>query len=178
MLHDDTIALWQPDAIHPITADGKELAPIKVSLLPRAVSADANDTILGYTRTGTGLDLVTISLGTKISTTVPIGEPVQPPVPLPNGSIVAVGATKLACVKSCQVAWTYDVPEGNAMVTATLDNRIVLRAGSHLKVLAPDGTLLWTGTVPGNEPITSNPLVMSDGRLCAATKGAIHCFGP
>lgn len=135
-----------------------------------------------------------------------VGAPVQPPVVLPN-RIAVVFEDRVVSLSGRSLAWTapldptrtkgslasggsgrranlegsgtgdWEFPQtGAPMATATRDGRLVIRFKNYLSVIGPNGEIERAIEFPS--PVTSNPIVLSNGGICACTSSLLKCALP
>lgn len=134
------------------------------------------------------------------------GGPVQPPVILP-GRVVVVFEDRVVSFSGRTKNWTasidprnqnplptesgdglrgtlagpsagdWDFPQNlTPMATATRDGRLVVRFKNYLSVISPTGQLERAIAFPS--AITSNPVVLFNGGICAASFSVLKCAIP
>lgn len=189
---DGSIVLCREDGVRLLDVDGREVGRIDTPLMAGMVSVDFEDTIWGMEQDATGLRLSSFSAqGERLSQTdLPGGEPVQPPVTLPDGRVVVVTLERLLCIRDGKLLWDLplparsEAPEWNLgftggqdpLVTATADNKILVKQGHRLWIIEEGPEPVLEFEVPGGEVITSNLVVTPDGRLCFACSRKLFCL--
>ena len=157
-----------------------------------AVSVGSDDTILAFETRDQMSELVMLKDGHEQRIALGKSAPMQIPLALPGGRVVAV--TDQGVLSSRQGKkewqWRYDFfpeslpaqePEWDRhhtgwYATGTLDGAVVLRWKENVVALDDSGRVIWRMTVPG--VITTNPLVTADGGVCVGMAGSLVCDLP
>jgi hypothetical protein len=187
-LSDDTLIVSTFDRLIYLAAQGSAvanklgmfettvIAEVIAALAPKLVAVDLQDRVWGFRVSD--LALVGWSArGESLGAPLTLGvTPVQPPVALPDGALAIIAPGNALKVKDGAIVWRALLPEGPApLATADAQGTLVVRVGRELLVLDNDGRTTWSATLP--EPITSNPLITTTGRLCVATGLVLRCSG-
>ena len=169
-LSDGTIVLHLGDGLHLINPDGSEGPVIPALLAPRLVSVDAADQIWGFAPgDDDNLELVGLNTrGERLPGVSILGEPVQPPMPLPDGSVVVVTGLGVMVAQAGRIIWEKALPGGGKMATGTRDLHLLVKGGDMLTLLRGGPHRVWSVRVPGGEAITANPVVTADGGVHVA----------
>jgi hypothetical protein len=186
--------LWREDHLQLIDVDGHAIRKIDAQLLPGMVSVDFEDTIWGLRQVETGLRLQRFSRdGAKlVEVDLSPGEPVQPPVTLHDGRVLVVTLGRVACVKGGSLLWKLPLlansralPDNvgfrggqDPLVTATANNKILLKQRDRLMLLEDGPEAEWEFVTPDNEPITGNPVISPDGRVCIVCGRRLYFLAP
>ncbi len=194
VLSDGTVVLCREDQVQLINMDGQEVGKIETQLMAGMVSVDFEDTIWGLQQRVTGMHLLRFSpTGIKlVEIDLPTGKPVQPPVTLLDGRILVATLDRILCVQNRALLWEFPLPakseelEWNLgfnggqdpLVTATVNNKILVKQQGRLWLIDEGPEPVWEIVVPDNEPITSNPVITTDGNVCFACTRKLFCLAP
>ncbi len=171
VLADGTIALHLQDGVHYISPDGQEAATYPISLVPAHIAADEKNFIWGYQPgDDDGLELLSLSTAGVRSAAVPVlGEPTQPPIPLPDGSVGVVTGLGVMSVDNGALEWEKALPGGSDLrATGTRDMHLLVKGADMLTLLRKSQHRIWSLRAPEGAHITSNPVVTADGGVCFA----------
>ncbi len=171
VLNDGTLALHLQDGLHFITPGGTEASHLAISLLPELISADSLNRIWGFQPgEDNGVELVCVTTqGERFPGTPILGEPTQPPIPLSDGTVAVVTGLGVMVVEKEKLVWEKALPGGEQMMaTGTNDLNLLVKGGDMLTLLKGSPHRIWSVRAPGGEPISSNPVVTSDGGVCFA----------
>lgn len=100
----------------------------------------------------------------------------QPPCPLPDGSICLIQGKDLINVSSGKRTWATSIPgfSGRAHLTVLKDGDMLIAAGPVLTQFSANGTK--RKSVFMEEPVTCRPIVDEDGNIYVAGVQRIYCL--
>jgi len=178
VLSDGTIVLHLADGLHLIHPDGSAGAVIPAVLVPGLLSVDASDQIWGFAPGDEdNLELVGLTTsGVRLPGASIIGEPTQPPVPLPNGTVAVITGLGVMMTQGGSMIWEKALPGTGKLATGTTDLSLLVKGGDMLTLLRGGPHRVWSVRVPGHERITANPAITADGGVCLAAGQKIYCL--